>query len=109
MGSAFSCSRSVVLVPLLALCATGCSPEAKANRALEAYVTVFQSCKDTTEVLKKKPGEHDCAAIASSAVDMGLEQTKLEEPRRTELLNAWLEKKKFIGYYLPRDKRSGQK
>jgi hypothetical protein len=56
-----------------------------------------------------QPGEHRCASIASSAVDLGLEQTQLEEPKRSEVLNSWLEKKKFVGYYVPRDKRPAEK
>lgn len=87
----------------------GCSPEGKAKRALETYETVFRTCKEQTEREKMQPGEHRCAGIASSAIDMGLEQTKLEEPRRTELLNGWLEKNKFVEYYVPRDKRPIEK
>lgn len=92
----------VVLLPVLV---TGCSPEAKAKRAFENYEIVFRSCKEQSEREKVQPGQHRCAIIASSAIDLGLEQTQLEEPKRTELLNAWLEKKKFVGYYVPRDKR----
>lgn len=109
MSSVFSHLAARVCVILLMFVGMGCSPEAKAKRALEGYEVVFRDCKEKTEVLKMNPGEHDCASIASSAIDMGLEQTKLEEPRRREVLNAWLEKKKFVGYYVPREKRSGKK
>jgi len=97
------------LFPSAVVLVSGCSPEAKANRALETYVRVFQDCKEQTEREKMKPGEHRCASIASSAIDLGLEQTKLEEPRRSEVLNSWLDKKKFVGYYVPREKRPAEK
>lgn len=109
MGSVFSSSAIGGCVISLACLAMGCSPEAKAKRALEGYEVVFRDCKDKTEALKKNAGTHECASIASAAIDIGLEQTKLEEPRRSEVLNAWLEKKKFVGYYIPRDKRVEQK
>jgi hypothetical protein len=101
------CVRSfpVVLVALL----MGCSPEGKAKRALETYETVFRSCKEETEKAKMQPGEHQCSSIASSALDLGLDQTQLQEPKRSEMLTAWLEKKKFVGYYVPRDKRPAEK
>ncbi|MBK9261498.1 MAG: hypothetical protein IPM54_17040 [Polyangiaceae bacterium] len=109
MRGVFGHSFPVMLGALLAAVAFGCSPEAKANRALETYETVFRACKETTEALKKQPGEDGCSSIASSAVDLGLDQTGLEEPRRSEVLTAWLEKKKFVGYYLPREKRPADK
>lgn len=109
MSSVFHDSAVVGIVGLIAIGSSGCSPEAKAKRALEGYQVVFQSCRDTTEALKKNAGEHDCAIIASDAIDLGLEQTKLEEPRRTEVLKAWLEKNKFVGYYVPREKRPAKK
>ena len=96
------------LVILLPIFVSGCSPEAKAKRALENYEIVFRSCKEQSERENVQPGQHRCAGIASSALDLGLEQTQLEEPKRTEILNAWLEKKKFVGYYVPRDKRPVQ-
>jgi len=109
MGPVFSHLLEFAAVTSLAFFATGCSPEAKAKRALEGYEVVFRSCKEQTEREKMQPGTHDCTYIASSAIDLGLDQTKLEEPRRTEVLNAWLEKKKFVGYYVPRDKRPEKK
>ena len=109
MRRAFGLLFSSVVVALVAAFVGGCSPEAKANRALETYVTVFRSCKEQTEREKVQPGEHRCAAIASSAIDLGLDQTKLEEPRRSEVLNSWLEKKQFVGYYVPREKRPAEK
>ncbi len=98
-----------LLFPSVFAFVSGCSPEAKANRALETYVTVFSACKEQTEREKMQPGEHRCAAIASSALDLGLDPTQLEEPRRSEVLNSWLEKKKFVGYYVPREKRPAEK
>lgn len=92
-------------VALFALLLMGCSPEAKARRALESYETVFRLCKEQTEREQMKPGEHRCASIASNAVDLGLDQTQVQEPHRSEIFNAWLEKKKFVGYYVPREKR----
>jgi hypothetical protein len=100
---------SLGVVALFALLGAGCSPEGKAKRALESYETVFRTCKEQSEREKVQPGEHRCASIASAAIDLGLEQTKLEEPRRSELLNGWLEKKAFVGYYVPRDKRLVEK
>lgn len=105
MHCAGRCWFPQVLVALLPIFTIGCSPEAKAKRALEAYETVFRSCKEQTEQEKMQPGKHRCASIASNALDLGLDQTQLEEPKRGELLNSWLEKKKFVGYYVPRDKR----
>ena len=109
MGFVFSRLRTLVPVTGLAFFVVGCSPEAKAKRALEGYEVVFRSCKEQTEREQMKPGTHDCTYIASAAVDLGLEQSKLEEPRRSEVLNGWLEKKKFVGYYVPRDKRPEKK
>lgn len=94
-----------VFLALLLVVIAGCSPEGKAKRALETYETVFRACKEQTEREKLQPGEHRCASIASAAVDLGLEQTQLQEPQRSEMLNSWLEKKKFVEYYVPRDKR----
>lgn len=109
MDSVFSPLLKCIAVALLAFLGAGCSPEAKAKRALEGYEVVFRSCKEQTEREKMQPGTHDCTYIASSAVDLGLAQTKLEEPKRSEVLNAWLEKKKFVGYYVPSDKRPEKK
>ena len=94
-----------VLAVLLAVVVAGCSPEGKAKRAFERYEPVFRACKEQTEREKMRPGEHRCASIASAAVDLGLEQTELQEPKRSEMLKEWLEKKKFVEYYVPRDKR----
>jgi hypothetical protein len=109
MRRAFGFSSFKVFAVLLLASVIGCSPEAKANRALETYVVVFGNCKEQTEREKMQPGEHRCSSIASSAVDLGLEQTHLEEPKRSEMLKTWLEKKKFVGYYVPRDKRPAEK
>ena len=67
------------LVILLPIFVSGCSPEAKAKRALENYEIVFRSCKEQSERENVQPGQHRCAGIASSALDLGLEQTQLEE------------------------------
>lgn len=109
MVRAFGPSFPHVIVTLLPLVIAGCSPEAKAKRVFETYETVFRACKEETEREKMKPGEHRCASIASAAIDMGLEQTQLQEPKRSEMLNSWLESKKFIGYYVPRDKRPAER
>jgi len=101
----FGCSLPVVFAALLWVSALGCSPESKANRALETYETVFRACKEETDKSSLQPGKHRCSTIASTAIDLGLEQTQLEERRRSELLTAWLEKKKFVGYYVPRQER----
>ncbi len=105
MFRAFRSSLTFVFAMLLPVLVSGCSPEAKAKRALENYEIVFRSCKEQSEREKVQPGQHRCAAIASLALDLGLDQTQVEEPKRTEILNAWLEKKKFVGYYVPLDKR----
>lgn len=109
MHRAFGPSFSHALVASLLVFIAGCSPEGKAKRALETYETVFRACKEETEREKKKPGEHRCASIASEAIDLGLEQTQLQEPKRSEMLNSWLETKKFVGYYVPRDKRPAER
>jgi len=88
----------VLALPMLAL---GCSKEAKAKRTLEKYETVFRVCKEETEKAKLSPGEHRCSVVASLAVDLGLEESGLEEPKRRELLRAWLDKKGFGAHYLP--------
>lgn len=102
-------SFPIVLVASLSAGVLGCSPEGKAKRALETYETVFRTCKEETEKSKMQPGEHGCSSIASSALDLGLEQTGLDEPKRSEFLTAWLEKRQFVGYYLPREKRQAEK
>lgn len=99
-------SVSWVLAVVLGSVTMGCSPESKAKRALETYETVFRSCKLETDRAKMKPGEHECSGIASSALDLGLQQTGVEEAKKQELLTSWLEKKQFVGYYVPSEKRS---
>jgi hypothetical protein len=108
MVRGFGSSFPHVLVALLPVVIVGCSPEAKAKRALETYETVFRACKEQSEREKMKPGEHRCASIASEAIDLGLDQTQLQEPKRSELLNSWLETKKFVGYYVPRNNRPAE-
>ncbi|MDC3980892.1 hypothetical protein [Polyangium jinanense] len=92
----------VLALPLVAL---GCSKEAKAKGTLEKYEAVFRVCKEETEKAKLSPGEHRCSLVASIAVDLGLEESGLEEPKRRELLSAWLEKKGFGAHYVPPEKR----
>ncbi|HVK67986.1 MAG TPA: hypothetical protein VM694_26180 [Polyangium sp.] len=92
----------VLALPMLTL---GCSKEAKAKGTLEKYETVFRVCKEETEKAKLSPGEHRCSLVASIAVDLGLEDAELEEPKRRALLSAWLEKKGFVAHYLPPEKR----
>jgi hypothetical protein len=90
-----------VLVLALPMLALGCSKEAKAKGTLEKYEAVFRVCKDETEKAKLSPGEHRCSLVASIAVDLGLEESGLEEPKRRELLTAWLDKKGFGAHYVP--------
>ncbi len=94
------------LVVMLGGLVIGCSPEAKARRSLETYETVFRACKQETEKSQMKPGEHGCSAIASSALDLGLDQTGVDVSKKQELLTLWLEKKQFVGYYVSSEKRS---
>jgi hypothetical protein len=95
-----------VVLSMLGGLVIGCSPEGKARRSLETYETVFRACKQETEKSQMKPGEHGCSAIASSALDLGLDQTGVDASKKQELLTQWLEKKQFVGYYVPADKRS---
>ncbi|MRG94838.1 hypothetical protein [Polyangium spumosum] len=95
----------VLAFPLLAL---GCSKEAKAKAALEKYEAVFRVCKEETEKAKQAPGEHPCSLMASVAVDLGLEESGLEEPKRGELLASWLEKKGFSTHYVPPSRRPAE-
>ncbi|MDI1431956.1 hypothetical protein [Polyangium sorediatum] len=92
----------VLALPMLAL---GCSKEAQAKVMLEKYEAVFRVCKEETEKAKLSPGEQRCSLVASIAVDLGLEESGLEEPKRRELLAAWLKEKGFVAHYLPHSMR----
>ncbi len=96
---------SVALVLALPMLTLGCSNEARAKATLEKYETVFRVCKEETEKAKIPPGEHRCSLVVSIAVDLGLAESGLEEPKRRPLLSAWLDAKGFGGLYLPPEKR----
>lgn len=92
----------LLLAPLFGL---GCSEEARTKAILERYETVFRVCKDETAKAGKAPGEHPCSTVASGAVDAGLEDSKLDEAKKQEMLSAWLEKQGYTSHYLPPEKR----
>lgn len=91
---------------IFALSLTGCSPESKAKDTLEKYETLaFRICKEETEKMKMKPGEHQCAYITSMALDMSLKDSGLEEAKINEMREAWLDKSGLRAYYIPKEKR----
>ena len=95
----------LTLVFALALPLVGCSPEAKAKKTMEKYESTFKICKDMTEELKLKPGEHDCALVTSMALDMGLKDSGLEQSKLEPMRNEWLEKSGYKPYYVFAEKR----
>jgi hypothetical protein len=91
---------------LFALSLTACSPESKAKDTLEKYENLaFRICKEETEKMKMKPGEHQCALITSMALDMSLKDTGLEEAKINEMREAWLDKSGYRPYYIPKEMR----
>ena len=47
-----------------------------------------------------EPGQHGCAEVTSRAVEMGLENSGLEESKWRPMLEAWLKDKGLTAYYV---------
>lgn len=92
-------------IALLALSLTGCSPESKAQGTLEKYETAFRICKEETEKMSMKPGEHRCALISSMALDMSLKDSGLDEAKVNQMRTEWLDKSGYKPFYIPKEQR----
>jgi alcohol dehydrogenase YqhD (iron-dependent ADH family) len=91
---------------IFAFSLAGCSPESKAKDTLEKYENLaFKICKEETEKMKMKPGEHQCAYITSMALDMSLKDSGLEEAQINKMREEWLDKSGYRAYYIPKEKR----
>lgn len=84
----------------------GCSPESKAKDMLGKYETAFRICKEETEKMNMKPGEHRCALVSSMALDMSLKDTGLDEAKIKTMRDEWLDKSGYKAFYIPAEKRA---
>lgn len=84
----------------------GCSPEAKAKETLGKYETAFRICKEETEKMNMKPGEHRCALVSSMALDMSLRDTGLDDAKIKTMRDEWLDKSGYKAFYIPAEKRA---
>lgn len=94
------------IVAIGAFSLLGCSPESKAKSTLEKYETVFRICKEETEKVKMKPGEHQCALVSSMALDMSLRDTGLDDAKTKTMRDEWLDKAGYKAFYIPAEKRA---
>ncbi len=97
-------SVSATLV-MFTLFLAACSPESKAKTTLEKYETAFRICKEETDKVKMKPGEHRCALITSMALDMSLRDSGLEAAKVDSMREEWLTKSGYKPFYIPKEQR----
>lgn len=97
-----------LVLAVLALFGSACTPEMKAKRMLGKYEKVFATCRKLTEEAKQRPGEHSCTKVASLAVEGSLRDTGLPEAEWRPLLATWLSETGFTAYYLDSSKPAAE-
>lgn len=83
----------------VALLLTGCSPEAKAKKALEDYEVAWKECKKITEEVGAEPGTHYCSKVTSMALEMSMEDTGLDAAAQKKAIEDWAKASEYGKLY----------
>jgi hypothetical protein len=99
---------ALAIAALLAgpLSLAACRAEARARATMEKHGTAFALCKEITDQLRMKPGEHRCSLVSSMGLDASMKDTGLDPGAIDRLRSEWLAKTGYQPYYIPAELRA---